>query len=122
MDPTTRQHRENRAHLEAVGSGRKRRQPKGLEIPRHFTRAGQAPFDQVEWELRSAKITNEQGETVFEQTDVEVPRSWSQLATNVVASKYFRGHIGTPTRERSVKQLIGRVVAKIREWGDASGY
>ena len=62
------------------------------------------------------------GEVVFEQTDVEVPKSWSQLATNVVVSKYFRGHVGTPEREHSVKQLIGRVVGKLREWGDASGY
>jgi ribonucleoside-diphosphate reductase alpha chain len=113
------------SHLEAVGrrgSQRKRRRPLGLSIPRFFTQAGDEPFDQVEWELRSARITNEQGETVFEQSDVEIPKRWSQLATNVVVSKYFRGHIGTPDRERSVKQLIGRVVAKIREWGDTSGY
>jgi len=93
-----------------------------MTIPRHFTEAGIDPFDAVEWELRSAKIVNEKGEIVFEQTDVEVPASWSQLATNVVVSKYFRGHVGTPERERSVKQLIGRVVNRIREWGDKSGY
>ena len=125
MDSTTRQQHEDRAHLKPVGrrgSGRKRRRPEGLEISRYFTQAGRDPFDAVEWELRSAKIANEQGDTVFEQTDVEIPKSWSQLATNVVVSKYFRGHIGTPERERSVKQLIGRVVAKIREWGDAGGY
>ncbi len=111
------------SHLRPVGRHKGRRQPpSGLTIPRYFTRPGEDPFDTVEWELRVAKISDEQGETVFEQTDVEVPRSWSQLATNVVASKYFRGHIGAPTREHSVKQLIGRVVAKIREWGDASGY
>ena len=73
-------------------------------------------------ELRSARITNEQGEAVFEQTEVEVPKSWSQLATNVVVSKYFRGHIGTPEREHSVRQLIGRVVGRICEWGELSGY
>jgi ribonucleoside-diphosphate reductase alpha chain len=128
---TTKRHdperarRGDRSHLEAVGSRgseRGRRQPTGLRIPRHFTTPGANPFDQVEWELRTARITNEQGEVVFEQTDVEVPKRWSQLATNVVASKYFRGHVGTPAREHSVKQLIGRVVARIREWGDASGY
>jgi ribonucleoside-diphosphate reductase alpha chain len=108
--------------FESGRTARNRRTPKGLSIPRYFTVAGNDPFDAVEWELRSAKIVNEQGESVFEQTDVEVPKRWSQLATNVVVSKYFRGHIGTPDRERSVKQLIGRVVDRIREWGDASGY
>jgi ribonucleoside-diphosphate reductase alpha chain len=94
----------------------------GLTVRRYFTKAGEDPMASVEWELRSAKITNEKGETVFEQNDVEIPASWSQLATNVVVSKYFRGHIGTPERERSVKQLIGRVVECIRDWGEASGY
>ena len=113
--------------LGAVGSGKSERRsrgraPKGLEIQRHFTTAGSDPFDAVEWEMRSAKITNEKGEIVFEQTDVEVPKSWSQLATNVVASKYFRGHMDSPEREYSVKQLIGRVVDKICEWGSTSGY
>ena len=98
------------------------RQTTGLRVERHFTTAGTDPFDTVEWELRSATIANEKGETVFEQTDVEIPKSWSQLATNVVVSKYFRGHIGTPERERSVRQLIGRVVGKIREWGEQGGY
>jgi ribonucleoside-diphosphate reductase alpha chain len=106
-----------------VGEGAKRRRaPQGVTIERHFTKPGSDPFDAVEWELRSARITNEHGETVFEQTDVEVPRSWSQLATNVVVSKYFRGHVGSAEREHSVKQLIGRVVGKLCEWGDKSGY
>jgi ribonucleoside-diphosphate reductase alpha chain len=91
-------------------------------VSRHFTSAGEDPYDFVEWESRSAKIANENGEIVFEQTDVEVPKTWSQLATNVVVSKYFRGHIGTPERENSVRQLIDRVVGRVREWGDASGY
>jgi ribonucleoside-diphosphate reductase alpha chain len=94
----------------------------GLVIQRHFTTAGVDPFDTVEWDLRSATIANEKGETVFEQTEVEIPRSWSQLATNVVVSKYFRGHLGTPERETSVRQLIGRVVGRIREWGEEGGY
>jgi len=112
-------------HLRAVGARdrkRKTRKPKGLAIERFFTQPGADPFDAVEWELRSARITGEQGDVVFEQTDVEIPKSWSQLATNVVVSKYFRGHIGTPERESSVKQLVGRVVGRIREWGEASGY
>jgi ribonucleoside-diphosphate reductase alpha chain len=114
----------DRDHLQPVG-GRGRREgarPKGLSIERVFTKAGSDPFDAVAWELRSAKITGEGGEVVFEQKDVEIPKSWSQLAANVVVSKYFRGHLDAADRERSVKQLIGRVVGKIREWGDASGY
>ena len=77
----------------------------GLSFPRFFTEAGLDPFDEVEWELRAAVIGNERGEVVFEQRDVEIPKSWSQQATNIVVSKYFRGQIGTPERERSVKQL-----------------
>ncbi len=95
---------------------------KGVHVQRHFTRAGSDPFEEIEWELRSATIANEQGEVIFEQRDAEIPADWSQLATNVVVSKYFRGHLGTPERETSVRQLIGRVVAKLREWGEGSGY
>ena len=94
----------------------------GLKIPRRFTEVGGDPFDSVEWELRTANISNEKGETVFEQVDVEIPASWSQLATNVVVSKYFRGHVGQPGRERSIKELIGRVVGRITEWGVKGGY
>ena len=116
---------QNKTQARASSSGSSRRtkqQPKGVTIARHFTQAGTDPFDMVEWEFRSAKITDEKGETVFEQTDVEMPKAWSQLATNVVVSKYFRGHVGTPERENSVKQLIGRVVDRIVEWGDKSHY
>ena len=70
----------------------------GLEFPRFFTVAGQDPFDQVEWELRDALIGNEKGSLVFEQRGVEMPKAWSQQATNIVVSKYFRGHIGSPDR------------------------
>jgi len=98
------------------------RAPRGLTLPRFFSQAGVHPFDQVDWELRSATIASERGETIFEQRDVEIPKSWSQLATNVVVSKYFRGHVGTPERERSVKQLVGRVVNRIHEWGVRGGY
>ena len=125
IETTTGSGRKARATLRAIGDGANgpdRQRPRGVSVPRHFTRAGEDPFASVEWELRSAKITNEQGEAVFEQTDVEVPKSWSQLATNVVVSKYFRGHVGTPERERSVRQLVGRVVGRLREWGASSGY
>ncbi len=95
---------------------------RGLPIERVFTHVGVHPFDEVEWELRSATITNERGELIFEQRDCEIPRGWSQLATNVVVSKYFRGHLGTAERESSVKQLIGRVAGRIHEWGERGGY
>ena len=94
----------------------------GIEFPRYFSREGIDPFDEVEWELRSAVIANEKGETVFEQRDVEIPKSWSQQATNIVVSKYFRGQVGTPERERSVKQLIGRVVDTITGWASRQHY
>ncbi|MBW2419237.1 MAG: vitamin B12-dependent ribonucleotide reductase [Deltaproteobacteria bacterium] len=94
----------------------------GMKLARYFTRAGEDPFDNVEWERRTARIGSESGETVFEQADVEIPAAWSQLATNVVVSKYFRGHVGSPEREYSVKQLIGRVVRRMREWGSELGY
>src|SRR6476646_10155223 len=94
----------------------------GLEFPRYFTRPGVDPFDEVDWELRSAVIGNEKGHVVFEQRDVEIPRLWSQQATNIVVSKYFRGQMGTAERERSVRQLIGRVVTTITEWGRTHTY
>jgi ribonucleoside-diphosphate reductase alpha chain len=93
-----------------------------IELRRHFTRAGEDVFGGVEWEQRTARIQGDSGEVVFEQTDVEVPRSWSLLASNIVASKYFRGHLGTPQRERSVRQLIERVVDTLRGWGEQGGY
>ncbi len=95
--------------------------PKGLSVPRFFTTVGVDPADEIAWELRTASITDETGKPIFEQKDVEVPKFWSALATNVVASKYFRGPLG-PTRERSVKQLVGRVVKTIAGWGRRDGY
>src|SRR4051794_13752044 len=95
---------------------------KGLTFPRRWTTPGVHPYDEITWELRTANIANESGKTVFEQTDVEVPAFWSQLATNVVVSKYFRGHIGTPQRERSVKQLIDRVVNTIAGYAETQHY
>ena len=94
----------------------------GLEFERFFTREGVDPFDEIEWETRSAVIGNERGENVFEQHDVEIPKDWSQQATNIVVSKYFRGQLGTDERERSVKQLIGRVVETITEWAREKKY
>ncbi len=94
----------------------------GLKIPRYFTRPNIDPFDEVEWELRTAAITGETGKVYFEQKDVEIPKAWSQTATNVVVQKYFRGILGSPTRERSVRQLIGRVANTIHKWGVATNY
>ncbi len=94
----------------------------GLTIARRFVPPGTDPYDTVEWEVRTASISGESGEVVFEQRDVEVPKQWSQLATNVVVSKYFRGPLDTPARERSVRQLVGRVVGTLGEWGEAQGY
>jgi ribonucleoside-diphosphate reductase alpha chain len=112
LDPTTRTKKaESKASLVP-----------GLEFPRFFTLPGVDPFDEVEWEIRSAVIGNEKGKVVFEQRDVEIPQSWSQQATNIVVSKYFRGQLGTAEREHSVKQLIGRVVDTITGWARAQKY
>ncbi len=93
----------------------------GLTIERYFTTAGQHPFDQVEWELRDARIGHG-GRVSFEQTDVEFPKSWTQNATNIVSQKYFRGQQGSPERERSVKQMLTRVAGTIAGWGAERGY
>src|SRR3954469_3155678 len=89
----------------------------GLNIKRRYTKAGTPVWDTVVWEKRSATISNEHGEVIFQQKDVEIPATWSMLATNVVVSKYFRGAIGTPAREHSVKQLVGRVANTFTDWG-----
>ncbi|MEP6655393.1 MAG: vitamin B12-dependent ribonucleotide reductase, partial [Myxococcales bacterium] len=98
----------------------KARKP-GLPIRRFFTKPGDDGFTTVEWDLRTANITGENGKVVFEQKDVEVPRGWTQTATNVVVQKYFRGTLGTPDRERSVRQLISRVADTITAWGLKDG-
>src|ERR1035437_1975486 len=95
---------------------------KGLHFPRRWTVPGIHPYDEIEWETRTAGIGNEKGVSVFEQKDVEVPAFWSQLATNVVVSKYFRGHLNTPDRETSVRQLIDRVVNTIAGWAETQHY
>jgi len=96
--------------------------PTGLNFSRFFTDGKISPFDAVEWEKRTALIGNEKGVTIFRQEDVEVPKNWSQTATNIVASKYFHGKPGSPEREGSVRQLIGRVVNTIVRWGTEGGY
>ncbi len=95
---------------------------KGLHFGRFFTPPGSHAYDLVEWERRTAAITGEKGQVIFEQKDVEVPRSWSQLAINVVAQKYFRGSPGSPERETSVRQIIDRVVDTLARWGREGGY
>jgi ribonucleoside-diphosphate reductase alpha chain len=103
------------ANTENQGAG-------GIEFPRFFTREGVSPYDLVEWETRTATIASEKGEVIFQQEGVEVPRTWSQTATNIVVSKYFHGQVGTPQRERSARQLIDRVVRTLTEWGLQGGY
>src|SRR5438270_243061 len=103
-------------------AAKKDTKPGGISVERVFTKPGVDVFDTCEWDTRSAIITNERGEIVFEQKDVEMPKFWSQMATNVVVSKYFRGHLGTADRETSVRQLIGRVVRTMTQWGREGGY
>lgn len=104
----------------SVSTGGSRK--KGMKIERRFTLASHDPYSEVEWELRTASIIGENGRVVFEQKEVEFPKSWSQLATNVVVQKYFRGALGSETRERSMRQLIDRVVSTITGWGQKDGY
>src|SRR5215510_5700902 len=94
----------------------------GLQFRRYFTKQGRHPFDELAWETRSAVINDERGRPVFEQHGIEVPTTWSQTATNIVASKYFRGQLGSPERESSVRRLISRVVDTICAWAEEQGY
>jgi ribonucleoside-diphosphate reductase alpha chain len=113
---------ESRRGSRRNGNGKLEVSTSGLRIERRFTKAGIHPYDEVRWEQRTASIANEKGELVFEQKDCEVPAFWSQMATNVVVSKYFRGPLGTPRREVSVRQMISRVVDTITGWGREGGY
>src|ERR1039457_1657565 len=99
-----------------------RKKPSGLSFRRFFTKPGVSPYSEVEWDLRLAQITDSQGNVIFEQKDVEVPKDWSMTATNIVASKYLHGKLGTPERETGVRQLVARVAETIRDWGMAQGY
>jgi ribonucleoside-diphosphate reductase alpha chain len=94
----------------------------GLSFRRLFTKLGVSPYDEVEWDRRLAQITDAQGNVIFEQKDVEVPKDWSMTATNIVASKYLHGKVGTPERETGVRALVTRVAETIRNWGLAQGY
>jgi len=95
---------------------------RGLKFQRYFTRPQVSPYDDVAWERRTASITNERGEVIFEQADVEVPKEWSQTATNIVASKYFHGKAGNRAGESSVRQLIRRVADTLTQWGERDAY
>jgi len=94
----------------------------GLSFRRFFTKPGVSPYDEIEWELRTAQITDSHGGVIFEQKDVEVPKDWSMTATNIVASKYLHGRMGTDERETGVRQLVSRVAETIRDWGMKDGY
>src|SRR5438270_4169414 len=94
----------------------------GLQFRRNCTKAGTSAYDQFQWELRTASITDSQGKTIFEQKNVEVPKDWSMTATNIVASKYLHGTLGTSDRESGVRALVGRVAETIRDWGVNGGY
>jgi len=99
-----------------------KKKAQGLQFRRRFTKPGVSPYDEIEWELRTAQITDAQGNVIFEQKDVEVPKDWSMTATNIVASKYLHGTLGTPERETGVRQLVTRVAETIRDWGKVGGY
>ncbi len=100
----------------------KKRQAPGLAFTRHFTQPGVSPYEKLTWERRTAAIIDSNGNVIFEQKDVEVPKGWSMTATNIVASKYLHGQLGTPQRETGVRQLVSRVAETIRDWGLRDGY
>src|SRR5215475_739044 len=110
-------------HVASAARPRSTRKRNGsLHVHRVFSDAKVRPFDQVEWEKRTAEITDEGGKVIFKQAHVEVPKSWSLLATKVVVSKYFYGEQNTPERETSVRQLIQRITRTIADWGVKDGY
>ena len=106
----------SRSGSSAAGTGT------GLQCKRFFSRPDVSPYDEIQWEFRTASIVDSKGNSIFEQKDVEVPADWSMTATNIVASKYLHGQIGTPQRESGVRALISRVAETIRDWGIAGGY
>src|SRR5579862_8877439 len=107
---------------QSVASATNKKKAPGLTFRRLFTKPGVSPYNEVEWELRTAQITDSQGGMIFEQKNVEVPKDWSMTATNIVASKYLHGQIGTDERETGVRQLVARVAETIRDWGMKDGY
>src|ERR1700686_3832441 len=106
----------------ADNTASKKTKAPGLAFRRFFTKPGVSPYNEVEWEFRDAQIADSQGGMIFEQKNVEVPKDWSMTATNIVASKYLHGQIGTPERETGVRQLIAREAETIRDWGMKDGY
>ncbi len=120
--PPQRRRRSTRAAVARAPKSNGGVSRKSLSIPRVFSDARINPYDQLEWERRTAEITDDAGKVVFKQEDVEVPKGWSMLATKVVVSKYFYGEQGTPERETSVRQLIFRICRTIADWGVQDGY
>jgi ribonucleoside-diphosphate reductase alpha chain len=114
--------REEILERKAEGNGHLASAQTGLEFRRYFTKEGVSPYDAIEWEYRTAAITSESGEVIFEQKNIEIPKGWSMTATNIVASKYFHGKRNSPERESSARQLIGRVAGTIKNWGVRGGY
>ncbi|MGA2672753.1 MAG: vitamin B12-dependent ribonucleotide reductase [Terracidiphilus sp.] len=113
----------NEAHLQtSTAALQASYSQRGLIFTRRFSKEGVSPYDEVQWEQRTASITDAKGNTIFEQKDVEVPVDWSMTATNIMASKYLHGQLGAPERETGVRQLVGRVVETVRDWGLAGGY
>ena len=110
------------AGLGAVSAPQENRPAPGLAFTRHFSKSGVSPYDRLTWERRTAAIIDSKGNVIFEQKDVEVPQDWSMTATNIVASKYLHGPLGTPQRESGARQLVSRVAETIRDWGWADGY
>jgi ribonucleoside-diphosphate reductase alpha chain len=106
----------------ATSTANNKKKAPGLAFRRFFTKPGVSPYSEVEWELRTAQITDSQGGIIFEQKNVEVPKDWSMTATNIVASKYLHGQVGTSERETGVRQLVARVAETIRDWGMKDGY
>src|SRR6266853_1845888 len=113
--------REQLKKSEAATANNEKKAP-GLTFRRFFTKNGVSPYGEIEWELRLAQITDAQGNVIFEQRDVETPKDWSMTATNIVASKYLHGRVGTSERETGVRQLVSRVAETIRDWGMTDGY
>jgi len=113
------------AKIEALNARTPSKTRTGIAFPRYFTarlEAGKTPYDEIQWETRTASIGNDKGAVIFEQRDMEAPADWSQTATNIVASKYFYGKLGSPERETSVAQLVERVVDTIAGWGKKDRY
>ena len=119
--PEVRDQIKTQAPAVPTNASTKKKAP-GLTFRRLFTKPGVSPYNEVEWEFRNAQITDSQGGMIFEQKNVEVPKDWSMTATNIVASKYLHGQVGTDERETGVRQLVARVAETIRDWGMKDGY